>query len=269
MTQFSLGCDPEVVAKDSNGNSRSVIGLIGGTKKNPRKTKHGSVQEDNVLAEFNTHPAFTRDEFITNVTNVLGDLEEIFKPLDLSVSIEATSIFSDEDLSHRDARVAGCDPDFDAWKMRINDKPSLNKVNFRSCGGHLHIAWDNADDSTKERANLVRVLDLVAGVPSVLMDENTTRRSLYGKAGCHRPKMLQLRDPYSGVEYRSLSNFWLKSSETIGWAWDVVDFAVKNYKELSTEVSAISDRIVTTINMSDVDEAQKIVDEFNLEVVYG
>lgn len=266
---FSLGCDPEVAVKDINGNNKSIIGLLGGTKKNPRKTKHGYIQEDNVLAEFNTLPAFSKEEFVQNVTNVLGDLEEILKPLDLSVSIETTPVFSKEDLMHQNARIAGCDPDFDAWTMTLNQKPSFNKIDFRSCGGHLHIAWDKANDTQTERAKLIRTLDLVAGVPSVIMDSNTLRRSLYGKAGCHRPKMIQMRDSYDGVEYRSLSNFWLKSTKTIEWAWDVVDYAIKNYKELSSEIMGIQDKIVNCINSSDIEEAQKLIDEFDLEVVYG
>ena len=44
------------------------------------------------------------------------------------------------------------------------------------------------------------------GLTSVLEDEDTQRRELYGQAGCFRPK------PY-GVEYRTLSNYWLKSRE--------------------------------------------------------
>jgi len=60
------------------------------------------------------------------------------------------------------------------------------------------------------------MMDLYLGVPSVLMDKGELRKQLYGKAGAYRMK------PY-GVEYRTLSNFWIFSDTTIGWVWDNTD----------------------------------------------
>ena len=88
-----------------------------------------------------------------------------------------------------------------------NNPPSLDGTNLRSCGGHLHIGFDRAKNDMMARPHLVRILDLVAGVPSIIIDKDKDRRKLYGKAGAHRPKMIEAGDPYDGVEYRTLSNF--------------------------------------------------------------
>jgi hypothetical protein len=58
-------------------------------------------------------------------------------------------------------------------------------------------------------------LDWSLGLGSMLFDNNPAakkRRSLYGAAGCFRPKSY-------GVEYRTLSNSWLASKELMEWVF--------------------------------------------------
>ncbi len=66
---------------------------------------------------------------------------------------------------------------------------------------------------------LVKQLDYFLGIPSLLLDKDEERRHLYGKAGAFRPK------PY-GVEYRVLSNFWLKSPELMRWVYNTTHLAI-------------------------------------------
>lgn len=264
---FTLGSDAEVPLVDQSGAYRSAIGLIGGSKEAPRKTEHGYVQEDNVLAEFNVNPASTEEEFVENTLLILSDLNEIIKPLDLSINIRASALFAQDQLNHELAQLAGCDPDYDAWSLSENVAPYLGGTNLRSCGGHLHVAFDRAKDDMMSRPHLVRILDLVAGVPSILIDKDKERRQLYGKAGAHRPKMIEAGDPYDGVEYRTLSNFWLTSKDTIGWAFRAVDRAVRNFDELLEITEQFGTTIVQTINNADEKMAGKLVEKFDLEVV--
>lgn len=117
------------------------------------------------------------------------------------------------------------------------------------------------------RPNTVKIMDFVAAVPSILMDTDQDRRRLYGKAGAHRPKMVINDDPYDGVEYRTLSNFWLASSYTIAWAYRACKRAVEEYDTLLPVVEEYGQTIVNTINKADRATAEKLVEKFDLEVV--
>jgi len=66
-------------------------------------------------------------------------------------------------------------------------------------------------------------MDLFLGVPSVLIDDGKERKKLYGKAGAYRYK------PY-GVEYRTLSNFWVFEPGLIDWVWNQTEKALTHVK---------------------------------------
>lgn len=267
LGNYAVGSDAEVLLKDRAGKHISAIGLIGGSKDDPRPTKHGFVQEDNVLAEFNVNPSRSEQEFILNTRNIITDLSELIKPLDFSVDIKASALFEEDQLLHPMALIAGCTPDYDAWELVENEKPQLEDTPLRSCGGHIHVSFDKADEDQMHRANLTRVLDLVAGVPAVLMDDDERRRELYGKAGCHRPKMTVMGDSYDGVEYRTLSNFWLRNDESIGWVYRAVDRAVTDFSELLRAANERKQDIISAINEGNRGIAGQLVNQFGLEVV--
>jgi len=274
MPNFMIGSDPEVFLKNASGKLISSIGKVGGTKAKPRPTLHGSVQEDNVLLEFNSVPAETREEFVTNHMAVMQDIHEIIKPLDLSISIQPTGVFDEDQLEDEQAKLAGCEPDYDAWHMCQNDPPDLSATNLRSGAGHLHISVDYLGDERCKfeairRAELVKACDIMCGIPSVLMDPDSTRRSLYGKAGCHRPKFKGTDDPFNGIEYRTLSNFWLQSEEYISWAYEAAAMAVNMSDELNdllVEGTISGNEVQRIINESDVKAAEAFVKEYGLLV---
>jgi len=263
---FKVGSDPEVLLVNTQGKLISSVGLIGGSKAKPKATPHGHVQEDNVLVEFNTKPAGSRSEFITNVQNMILDINSIITPLDLSVRIESSGLFDQDQLESMEALIAGCEPDWNSWTETENEAPALDMTNLRSCGGHLHVSFDRAAQDSEARFNLVKALDLVAGAPSILMDEDGERRKLYGNAGACRPKYLALDDEYDGVEYRTLSNFWLKSAKHIGWAYGAVETVMNSFDEWVAIANAERDVIVDCINTGDKRMAEALVMEYGLEV---
>lgn len=264
---FTLGSDPEVLLVNTDGKLIASVGLVGGTKVRPQRTPHGYVQEDNVLVEFNTEPAKSESSFVENTLNMIQDINDIIVPLDLSVKIESSGLFDRDQLITRQAKVAGCEPDYDAWELRENQPPNLAATQLRTCGGHLHIGFEESEEDSMNRTHLVRIMDLIAGVPSVLMDGDVDRRSLYGKAGAHRPKYVINGDSYNGVEYRTLSNFWISSKEHIAWAYRTVERSLTEFQSLQEIAVHNKDAITATINNSDTNLAQDLVHEFNLEVV--
>ena len=211
-----LGADPELFLVTAEGQElRSAIGRIGGNKWNPRPIddKGSAVQEDNVAVEFNIPPAKTKKEFVHNIGTMLLYLSNYVKEQGLILNIVPAAYFPDKELAHPAALEFGCDPDFDVWSKRENEKPDLPEEyrNLRSCGGHIHVSWDKPERDTQE--TMIRMMDIFVGCPSIQYDGDLLRRKLYGKAGAFRFKDY-------GVEYRTPSNFWLREPSLVEWVYD-------------------------------------------------
>lgn len=253
-----IGSDPEVFVVN-NGVVGSAIGLVPGSKAKPHKTQHGWVQPDNVLAEFNISPAASAHEFRASLKAVLQDLRQ-FVP---EVSIRASHEYSrDELLSFgREAFVFGCDPDFCAWEDGApNNKPDDVPPGLRTAGGHLHVGYlgRGEDEPFHEKLRLIKAMDVTLGLRSVLLDPDRRRKMLYGKAGCFRPKKY-------GVEYRTLSNFWLSSDELMTWAFDKAQEAFRRKDEINLHLDAGLGMIVRNcIDTGDETLAAKLCEEFKV-----
>jgi len=251
-----LGSDPELFLVDHFGDLRSAIGLIGGSKENPRPVLTGpgfAVQEDNVAVEFNIPPSKSREEFIANLSVMLEFLTNEVQQLGLALSIRPSARFPENQLTTDAAKMFGCDADFNAWTLEQNPKPVCDDPTFRTCGGHVHF-------STKlPVVQVVRSMDLFLGVPSVLLDVDTERRKLYGSAGCYRFTRY-------GGEYRTLSNFWITDKKLMGWCWDNAQKAIKyteDNRELDDDdfLSGYATSIQYCINNSDRGLAKELMDE--------
>lgn len=216
---FRLGSDPELMLRHSMTKELvSAIPVIQEGKGQGRpldKTGMNSVLHDNVLVEFNTKPADNEEEFVQVMGDVLRGITKIVKPQGLELHLQASADFPAAELACEEAKIFGCDPDYNAWALAMNSVPAgAAERPFRSAGGHLHIGM--ADGSEKLNAilsddygkvDVIKVLDIFCGVTSVFLDTDPTapaRRALYGGAGAHRPKEY-------GVEYRALGNWWLRS----------------------------------------------------------
>jgi hypothetical protein len=271
-----VGSDPEVFLRDNKGQLVSALDVIPGHKEDPYPTKNGSVQPDNILAEFNSRPARNAIEFIQNHKLILSDLKDIIAPLDLQLDFVASAIADKSLLSDPRTCVAGCDPDFNVWKCRLlegggfrlkpNRSANYRITQVRAAGGHLHISFDQADDDPSfiNRFNFVKALDYNLGVMSVIHDPDNQRRELYGKAGSFRPKAVEGRDPYNGVEYRTLSNFWLRSEELMGLVYSKVVEVYENLEELADKAEYYSQSIQEIINKGDSEAAKVFCENENI-----
>jgi hypothetical protein len=217
---YLVGCDPELFLKDSNGKWRASCGLFGGSKTNPLPfgPKGFALQEDNVALEFNIPPAWNADMFDSSLEFALTELGARAGALGLGLSISASAVFPPEELAHPNAQEFGCDPDFNAWTENENPRPESQNKLLRSCGGHVHVGVKKY--SYVQKIELIRMLDVLLGIPSLYLDTDKQRRELYGKAGAYRDKSY-------GVEYRSLSNFWVAKSDLRKWVFNEVQKATK------------------------------------------
>lgn len=218
-----VGADPELFLCDAAGKLRSAIGLIGGTKWEPRKLddKGSAVQEDNVAVEFNIPPASSRAEFLHSIGSMLEYINNYVEGKGLSLNIIPAGQFDADQLADPKALEFGCDPDYNVWLRRENAKPNLpdELMNLRSCGGHVHVSWTdpgmtgNIEEVKESQEDVIMAMDVFLGCPSIQYDSDLMRRKLYGKAGAFRPKVY-------GIEYRTLSNFWLREPSLVEWVYD-------------------------------------------------
>jgi len=173
------------------------------------------VQRDNVAVEVATEPASSVDEFISSIRSVLSETKKVL-PKDSEIVALPSARFEQDQLEHPEAKEFGCDPDYDAWDLVANEKPFVEDQTFRSFGAHIHVGTSGKDENTfllniTGKVNMVKAMDCIHGMVSTVLDNSEAsidRRKLYGKPGAHRPTDY-------GVEYRVLSNYWLKSPITV------------------------------------------------------
>lgn len=253
--QILVGSDPEIFVKQ-NGQFVCAHNLIPGTKEKPHKVEKGAVQVDGFALEFNIDPASSVDEFILNHNTVMGILAKMVPGYELAPVPVAD--FTPEYMAAQpaEAKILGCDPDYDAYTGLANIKPQAD-LPMRTASGHVHIGWGKDMDNHHDQARAAAVqMDFYLGLPSLFYDEDTRRRSMYGKAGCYRLK------PY-GVEYRTLSNAWLLSRERMAWVFNQVQ---EGMKQLMSG-NALHDKygsIAEIINNSDKKEAKRIIKDAKL-----
>ena len=122
--------------------------------------------------------------------------------------------------------------------------------------GHISIGWD--DFTQEQQVDMIKAMDATVGLESVLLDFDTERKKLYGKAGCFRFTAF-------GIEYRSLSNFWIKTDESLKWAWNTTMKAIElvNSGKIE-EVKELGSYIVEAINTNNKELAQELLNKIEV-----
>ena len=263
--KWTAGADPEMFLQ-KNGQYVSVQPYVLGTKEEPQPLPFGgNAQRDNVAIEFGIVPAKTRAEFVLNIGNTISDLIGIL-PNDVSLNVTPSAVFPGTQLKHPECKLFGCNEDFSAWTMEPNEAPKTKgHRRLRSCGGHIHIGYvmgsgyDFLNDPDG-KGLVIRALDCTVGLIATILDDNQPaidRRKLYGKAGCYRPTEY-------GVEYRTLSNFWIRSPRLVELMYCLVGDTleiVKGY-ETSDLIGMLGpQRIQETISNGDADTAHQMYNE--------
>lgn len=248
--KFLIGADPELFIKQY-GHYKSAVGLIGGSKYKPLPIddEGHAILEDNVALEFNIKPADSLDSFRSSIHKVLTHFRSILPGYELDKASAVS--FPETELNTPQAQEFGCEPDYDAWRMCVNNKPKAADENLRSCGGHIHVGSDVA---IADPISVIRAMDLFLGVPSINIDKGSLRRELYGKAGCFRKKAY-------GAEYRTLSNFWIFDDSLIEWAYEGTQRAlefVERGSVIHPDHHFMIQRCINTSNMDDYHELSKV-----------
>lgn len=191
VTELTIGSDPELfIINEKTGKVVSSIGIIPGEKGEPwvgEDMPNGfGLETDNIVAEFNIPPATDGVSFINNIEYMKQYIDKFVKNInpDLGILCAASKSVDKSELQSPQAKMFGCDIDYNAYTQEPNPKPKGTRTNLRSCGFHIHVGYrDNNIDTSLQ---LVKYMDAYLGLTSLLKDPDKKRRSLYGKAGCFR-----------------------------------------------------------------------------------
>lgn len=200
------GCDPELFFERN--------GQIVGSEKVITPGMLPGVVLDGVQVELNPRSYMCRAHLGVDIANAFRTLRGHLENMkDISVSFTSVVEVSKEELDSLSAksRELGCAPsdNFYHGATSLNIDPTTFRT--RSAGGHVHVGLP---ETMKKRAlRLVPIFDSIIGNTCVMIDRDpmaVERRKTYGRAGEHRL-------PSHGIEYRTLSNFWLRSYPLMGF----------------------------------------------------
>lgn len=261
---ITLGSDPEFFISNKKGKLISSIGIINGTKYQPQQLpalgKGFAIQTDNVLGEFNIPVATTSHQAMQSIAIMKAYISGFLANIDLLPKYMASGVYMKDQLNTPDAKAFGCSPDYNCWTESVNKKPCAQNTALRSCGMHVHCGYDNHNEQAS--LNALKAFDLFLGVPSVIIDPDTRRRELYGKAGCFRFTDF-------GCEYRVLSGFFISSNELTKWCFDQMLIAIEYLNEFGIdEIQKDGDLIQLCINSADKEIANKLIEKYNINLKY-
>lgn len=266
-----IGADIELFLKNETTNEiMSAEGFIEGTKEQPfifdTANKFFATSLDNVMCEFGIPPAKTADEFYANIQKSIGYINHNLPPGLCTVALPSANLH-ERWLQSVSSTTFGCEPDFNAYTLKTNVFEFGNDPTLRSAGGHIHIGMDNPPPyfvhfykTHEDHVQIVKALDLFLGIPSVILEPDNKRKLLYGKAGCYRPK------PY-GVEYRTLSNYYVNSEGAIKWVYGAAMNAIEWLNEGNSISDTMGKTIETVINTNNKKAAEKIIKSFKLSII--
>ena len=260
VDNVTIGADIEVFLENNLGEIISAEGIIKGTKDEPFRfmdnNDYFGTSLDNVMAEFCIPPATNHKEFYDYIQHALGYINTSLPENVRTIAIPAAKI-NEKYLQTDNAKLFGCDPDYNAWLMGYMNPIPEAKGNLRSCGGHIHIGYGTPNDLIS--MCIIRAMDIYVGLPSILQEPDNERKSLYGKAGAFRMK------PY-GVEYRTISNYYINSEQLTNWVFNntLEAIAFVNAQKSVTEEEAHAIR--TAINSNEKALAKTMCDYFNVKL---
>lgn len=286
----TMGCDPEFFFTDKRGKvvgSEKVLPPEGvkvsgiwnefGEDDYDEKTGEGKTPHfiiDGVQAELNPPPNTCRAllgndihhcfrNLATRLKKEGRQLDVDFKPL---VKITKKELDSLSEASKR----FGCAPSTNIYKSAKEAKIKVDPKKYlkRSAGGHIHLGantggWKgNTMKKTLHKPKvLVPILDLVVANTCVLIDRdpsNVERRKNYGRVGEYRIKKY-------GIEYRTLSNFWLRSYQLMSFVMGMARMACQ-LADQSTKSNNYVKALMDAVPREDVIKA---VQENDFDLAYA
>jgi hypothetical protein len=243
-----MGADPELFLEDSKGNivpSSEAIPEDGWDYSGEiiKRDSVNKVVRDGIQIELNSAADTCRELSAYNLAASLAALRRRLEGLALEgkkykVSKAGVIHLPDSVMKKlpKESLEFGCKPSFNIYDPDAIVGVEGDKYNYRSGSGHVHLGklphtiwFDKSkhyspfyNKSVDRRQELVQLLDIVLGNTCVMIDRDPLqkeRRKHYGRAG-------EYRLPDHGLEYRTLSNFWLRDYALASFVFGMARYAV-------------------------------------------
>lgn len=141
LRNVTIGADPELfIVNEKTKKVVSAVGLIPGEKGNPWRSEDMpegfGLETDNILAEFNIPPVKDGINFVNNIVYMQEYIDRFVKSKnpDFGIKCIASQTVPTSELQSDQAKLFGCDVDYNAYTMKANPKPEGTKTNVRSAG---------------------------------------------------------------------------------------------------------------------------------------
>lgn len=261
LTGPMMGCDPELFL-ESGGE------ILGAEKVIPKEGLPNSysltIQEagivlDGVQVELHPSPHMCRAFMANELKTLMQTLKETsaFKGFSVSFSSVVKLKKKEMDSLSDESKRLGCTPSKNVYKPGATVRRRKGYLT-RSAAGHIHLSLPQEFIGNEVWIKeLVTLMDILVGIPAVLIDRDplaAERRKTYGRAG-------EFRMPPHGVEYRTLSNFWLRAYPLMSLMFAQVRMAlsIKHRPTLTTRLLNSVDlpTVEHAINLNDLDLAKQ------------
>jgi len=244
---------------DKNGKSISGEGIIPGEKYDPYVIDgHRTISLDNVSAEVTINPVTDKQSFVEEINFMKHVISDLVEEKGLFLDIYPARMFDAEQVNTPHAQLLGCSEDYNIRLFCVNPRPDVTNFNGRSSGGHIHTAWENFD--IEDAKKLIYQYDKNLALPMLFIEPETFRRRLYGKSSCVR---LKEYGEVSGIEYRTLSNWFTSSNELMEFVWEGI---IKSINSVNND-EPIEDWevICEAIDTSNMELARQLMSKYNVQ----
>lgn len=207
---MNMGMDPEFFLADDKGQILPAFQVLASKKQNPH------LFWDGFQAECTVEARLCHQELAQMLAHSLGRVKHRIMPTPVWRVPQALLQSADEEHVR-----LGCDPSYNVYNMHGKHVENGRDLLWRFAGGHVHFEMAQNWKLPPRVKSCIRALDALLAVACVCFAQGVDqpiRRKYYGLPG-------EFRLPPHGVEYRTLSNFWLYHPMAYHLVFDLARFA--------------------------------------------
>lgn len=205
-----MGMDPEFFLASKDGVPIPAFKVLTSKKENPY------LFWDGFQAECTVYARACHQELAQNLAAALARVQYKILPSPVWRVPQELLLTAD----HEHVRL-GCDPSYNVYGMHGKPVEDGRQLGWRFAGGHVHFELPELWKVPPRVRSIVRSLDAILAVACVCFAQGVDqqiRRKYYGLPG-------EFRLPGHGIEYRTLSNFWMYHPQAYHLVFDLARFA--------------------------------------------